>query len=118
MSTMTTLTKWEDQYFTFVKKVEEPVLRYTKQIAEFVAPYVPARPNFMSSVPAASTVIEHGLKLQARVVAERATFVRSMVKAVRPIETKVVSGERPTEAAAKVVSAVKKTVTGKARSAA
>ena len=36
MDTMTTMTKWQDQYFTMVKKVEEPVLKFAGEMADRV----------------------------------------------------------------------------------
>lgn len=89
MSTMmATVEKWQDQYFTQIKRVEEPVLRYTEQASETVARYVPARPSFMAEMPTMTEVVESQLKFRKRFVDEQARFVRKMMKAMDPMLTK------------------------------
>lgn len=85
MDTMTTITKWQDEYFTMVKKIEEPVVRYTGEVAERVARFVPERPTFMTSMPTMTEVVENGLKFRKRMVDEQATFVHKMMKAMKPV---------------------------------
>ena len=88
MSTMTTLKKWEDEVFVQVKKVEEPVVRTMGEMAERVAEYVPARPEFMAEMPKMTEMVDHGLKLEKRIVDEQMMFVRKMMKAMDPVFTK------------------------------
>jgi hypothetical protein len=85
MTAMTTLSKWQDQYFTLVKRVEAPVTRYTGDFAESVAKYVPVRPTFMAKVPTTSELVENQLKFRKRFVDEQAAFVRKMLNAMDPV---------------------------------
>ena len=45
MDTMTTIKKWQDEYFTLVKQVEEPMVRFVGERAETMARFVPQRPD-------------------------------------------------------------------------
>ncbi len=89
MSSMVTLQKFEDQYLDTVKRVEEPVVKYTGQMADAVARYVPERPTFMASVPPIQELVDNGLKFRKRVVDEQAMFVRHLMKALHPVIEKV-----------------------------
>lgn len=95
MSTMTTLSRWEDEVFTFTKKVETPVVRYTGEMADNVAKYVPTRPSFMAKMPTMGEMVEHGLKLRKRMVDEQALFVRKMMKAMDPVFAKFETAPKP-----------------------
>ena len=96
MDTMTTLTKWQDDYFTMVKKVEQPMLKFAGERAEMVARYLPDRPAFMASMPKMATMVDNQLKFRKRFVDEQATFVRSMMKAMGPIVMKMDTMPTPT----------------------
>ncbi|MEQ1698760.1 MAG: hypothetical protein ABMA25_01560 [Ilumatobacteraceae bacterium] len=89
MDTMTTLTKWQDDYFTMVKKVEQPMLKFVGERAETVARYLPERPAFMASMPKMTTMVDNQLRFRKRFVDEQAAFVRSMMKAMQPMLMKV-----------------------------
>lgn len=89
MDTMTTLKQWQDDYFTMVKKVEEPVVRFVGERAETVARFVPERPAFMATLPTMATLVDNQLKFRKRFVDEQAAFVRSMMKAMQPMLMKV-----------------------------
>ncbi len=89
MDTMMTLKKWEDEAFTLAKKVEAPMVRYTGQVAERVAEYVPTRPAFMAEMPKMAEMVEFALKLQTRLVAEQTKFVHSLMKAADPMLAKL-----------------------------
>lgn len=88
MQTMTTLKKWEDEFFVQTKKVEEPVVRYTGEMAERMVDYVPNRPQFMAEMPTMMQMVEHGLKFEKRLVDEQMMFVRKMMKAMDPMWAK------------------------------
>lgn len=89
MSTvMTNLKKWEDQYFTLVKRIETPVVRYTGEMAETLVKYVPARPRFMTGMPKVNEVVDNGLEFRRRMVNEQAAFTRKMMKAMDPVLVK------------------------------
>lgn len=88
MDTMTTIKKWEDEFFTVTKKVEEPVVRYTGRMAETAAQYVPERPSFMAEMPTMHQLVDNGLKFRKRMVDEQATFVRRLMIAMGPMTTK------------------------------
>ena len=109
MDTMTTLKKWEDEYFTLVKKVEAPVLRYAGEFADRVAEYVPNRPDFMKDMPKFNEMMEFALKLRSRVVTEQTKFVHSMMKAVDPMVVKFETMPKPAEKAHVAKMAPRKT---------
>jgi hypothetical protein len=88
MDTMTTLEKWQKNYFDFAKRMQEPVVRFTGRMAGSVARYVPVKPRFMESVPATKEFVDNGLKFRRMVVDEQALFVRHMLKAMEPVITK------------------------------
>jgi hypothetical protein len=85
---MTSLKRVQDQYFTLVERVEEPVVDATERVAETVARYVPARPAFMAEMPTFKELVENQLKFRKRFVDEQAVFVRRLVKAMDPVLVK------------------------------
>lgn len=85
---MATVEKWEDQAFTQVKQAEPPVLRFTEDMSERLARFVPERPAFMADLPKLTEVIESQLKFGKKVVDEQFRFTRKMVKAMDPMMTK------------------------------
>lgn len=89
MDTMTTMTKWQDEYFTMVKRIEEPVLRVAGEVAERVARFVPERPTFMTSVPTVTSVVDNQLKFRRRMVDEQAMFVHKMLKVMKPVVARI-----------------------------
>lgn len=95
MDTMTTLKKWQDDYFTMVKKVEQPMLKFVGERAGMVARYLPERPAFMASMPKMATMVDNQLKFRKRFVDEQAAFVRSMMKAMDPMLMKVDAMPKP-----------------------
>jgi hypothetical protein len=88
MSTMLTFEKWQTDYLDFVKRVEEPVVRFTGRMAGSAAPYVPAKPAAMKSLPTMTEVVDSGLKFRRRMVDQNAQFVHHMMKALRPMTEK------------------------------
>lgn len=96
MDTMTTLKKWQDEYFTMVKKVEQPMLKFVGERAEMMARYMPERPAFMASLPTMATMVDNQLKFRKRFVDEQAMFVRSMMKAADPMLMKLDAMPKPT----------------------
>lgn len=88
---MTTMKRWQDEYFKFMKRVEEPVIRFTEDASEQVAEYVPERPEWklMAELPTVSEFVESQLKFRRRVVDEQAAFVRKMMKAMHPALMKI-----------------------------
>jgi len=89
MDTMTTLKKWQDEYFTMVQRVEKPVVRFVGERADTVARYVPERPEFMAKLPTMATLVDDQLKFRKRLVDEQAAFVRSLMKAMHPMMVKL-----------------------------
>lgn len=85
---MTNLKKWEDQYFTLVKRIETPVVRYTGEMAETLVKYVPTRPRFMTGMPKVNEVVGNGLEFRRRMVTEQTAFTRKMLKAMDPVLVK------------------------------
>jgi cation diffusion facilitator CzcD-associated flavoprotein CzcO len=104
MDTMLTLKKWEDQYFTFTKKVQEPVVRYTGKMADAVAPYAVQRPAMMAEMPTMHEVVDFSLKFRKHLVDEQAMFVRHVMKAMDPVTKKV---DAPQEAMKPTMASVK-----------
>ena len=62
MDTMTTLKKWQDEYFTLVQRVEKPVVRFVGERAETVARFVPERPEFMAKLAQVPLLFQPGTK--------------------------------------------------------
>ena len=92
---------WQDQYFTFVKRVEAPVLETTTRVVARLAELVPERPSFLAPMPRAHAVREAvgtGFTFRKRMVEEQTMFARRMMRAMEPIVTKldtVNTPERP-----------------------
>lgn len=92
---MTTMKEWQDRYLDFVKKVEEPMVRFTGEMADAVARFVPERPRFMSPLPMTTEVIDNGLKFRKRWVDEQMHFVRSMMHAMEPVTMRLDTVHEP-----------------------
>lgn len=88
-TTMTTLKKMQDQYFTVAHRVEEPVVKFTGEMADTMARYVPERPMFMAKLPTISELVDNQLKFRKRFVDEQMMFVRKMMKAMDPMIVKM-----------------------------
>ena len=82
---MTTMKDWQDRYIDRMKKVETPVVRFTGEMADAVARFVPERPRFTSPLPTTTEVVDSGLKFGKRMVDEQMHFVRSMMHAMEPV---------------------------------
>ncbi len=81
---------WQDEYFTFVKRIEAPVLRTTTQLATRFAELVPGRPAFLAPMPKAHAVrdvMDTGFTFRKRMVEEQTMFARRMMKAIEPVLT-------------------------------
>ncbi len=89
MSTMTRIKEVQDGYFDTVKRVEEPMVRFTERIAEPVAHYVPERPTYLAELPTMTELVENQLKFQRRFVDQQAAFVRQLLKAMHPVVVKL-----------------------------
>lgn len=108
MDAMTTMTKWQDQYFTVLKKVEEPVLKVAGEVADRVARYVPERPSFMTSIPTMTEVVDNQLKFRRRMVDEQAMFVHKMLKVMKPVVVRLEADHPHTTEHARVATAAPK----------
>ncbi len=95
MDTMMTLKKWQDEYFTMVKRVEEPVVRFVGEQADTVARFMPERPVFMAKLPTMAEFVDNQLKFRKRFVDEQTMFVRKMMKAMDPMLVKVDAMPKP-----------------------
>ena len=82
---MTTMKEWQDRSLDLMKKVEEPMVRFTGEMADAIARFVPERPRFLSPLPRTTEVIDSGLKFEKRFVDEQMHFVRSMMHAMEPV---------------------------------
>jgi hypothetical protein len=83
---------WQDQYFTFVKRVEAPVLETTTRVVARLAELLPERPAFLAPMPKAHDVREAvgtGFTFRKRMVEEQTMFARRMMKAMEPVVTKL-----------------------------
>ena len=79
----------EDRYLDQMKRAEEPVLRFTGDMSERMARFVPERPKFMAEMPKMADVVEGQLKFRKRFVDEQLRFARKMIKAMNPVMVKV-----------------------------
>ncbi|MGB8858719.1 MAG: hypothetical protein WCC60_05660 [Ilumatobacteraceae bacterium] len=86
----------QDEYFTLAKRVEEPLVRYTGEMADSMARFVPERPSFMAKLPTVSELVDNQLKFRKRFVEEQTMFVRKMMKAMDPMVAKVDAVPSPT----------------------
>jgi hypothetical protein len=105
MTMMSTMKEWQDDYFTMVKKVEEPVLKFAGERAETFAKFVPERPSFLAQLPTTAEFVDNQLKFRKRFVDEQAAFARKMMKAMDPMLAKVDRVAEHTEAPAKPAAA-------------
>ncbi len=90
MTTMlTTLREWQDDFFDLVDRVEEPVVKFTGEVAESLTDYVPQVPSwpFLSQLPTVSDLVENQIWFATHFVEQQATFARNMVKALQPVLT-------------------------------
>jgi len=92
---MTTMKDWQDRYLDLMKKVEEPMVRFTGEMADAVARFVPERPRFMSPLPMTTEVVDNGLKFGKRMVDEQMHFVRSMMHAMEPVTMRLDTVHEP-----------------------
>ena len=100
MTMMTTIKDWQDDYFDFVKKVEEPMLKFADERADDLAKYVPERPSFMGELPKTVEFVEMQLKFRKRFVDEQIAFTRKMIKAMHPVFVKLDTAPKPEPKAA------------------
>ena len=89
MSMMSNIKEWQDGYFTTVKRVEEPVLKFAGERAETIAKFVPERPSFMAEMPTLQEFVESQLKFRKKFVDEQVAFTRKMMKAMHPVFVKL-----------------------------
>jgi hypothetical protein len=83
---MTSMKKMQDDVLHLVDRVEEPIVKYTGEAAERVAPYIPERPEwaFMEEVPAVTEVMDSQLRFTKRFVDRQIVFARNVMKAMEP----------------------------------
>jgi hypothetical protein len=82
---MLTIEKWQTDYLDFIKRVEEPVVRFTGRMAGTVAPYVAEKPAALRSMPAVTEFVESALKFRKQMVDQQTLFVRHLMKAMHPV---------------------------------
>jgi hypothetical protein len=92
---MTTMKDWQDRYLDLMKKVETPMVRFTGEMADAVARFVPERPRFMSPLPTTTEMVDNGLKFRKRWVDEQMHFVRSMMHAMEPVTMRLDTVHEP-----------------------
>lgn len=92
---MTTLKKMQDEYFTLIKRAEEPLVRFTGDMADSMARFVPERPEFMAKLPTVAELVDNQLKFRKRLVDEQTMLVRKLMKAMDPMITKVDTLPKP-----------------------
>ena len=86
---MKNVEKFEDQSFDRAKQLEKPVLRFTGDMSERMARFVPERPSFMADMPKMGDVVESQLKFGKRFVDEQVRFTRRVMKAMDPLMVKI-----------------------------
>jgi len=88
MTTMIdTLKEWEDEFFDFVTRVEEPIVKFSGEMADSFADYAPERPSwpFLAQVPTVSEIVDFNIGMANRWVDTQATFAKALVKAWQPV---------------------------------
>jgi hypothetical protein len=86
---MTEIKDLQDRYFSAVKRIEEPVLKFADERAETMARFVPERPQFMAEFPTMQEFVENQLKFRKKFVDEQVAFTRKMMKAMHPVFVKL-----------------------------
>ena len=106
MTIMQTMQEWEAELFDVVKRVEDPLVRFGHDMAEFLADYTPEQPEwpFASQLPSVGELVDFQIEFAHRMVDTQATFTREMVKAWKPVIAKLEPKPAP---ARKVRSAAK-----------
>ena len=90
MSTMMdNVEKFEDRSLDELERVEDPFLRFTHDMSERMARYVPERPSFMYDLPLMADVVEGQLRFRQRFVDQQLRFARKMMKAMKPVMVKI-----------------------------
>jgi len=97
VSMMSNIKEWQDGYFTTVKRVEEPVLKFAGERAETIAKFVPERPSFMAEMPTLQEFVESQLKFRKKFVDEQVAFTRKMMKAMHPVFVKLDAAPKQVE---------------------
>jgi hypothetical protein len=90
-STVSSLKRREDAFISTMKRMEEPIVRFAGRSAERFAEYTPERPGwaFLKRVPTMTELVENQLTFRKQLVEEQHAFVRKMMKAMRPMLTKL-----------------------------
>lgn len=89
MTVMTEIKDLQDRYFSAVKRVEEPVLKFADERADTLARIVPERPSFLADFPTMQEFVENQLKFRKKFVDEQVAFTRKMMKAMHPVFVKL-----------------------------
>jgi hypothetical protein len=91
MTIMQTMQEWEEEFIDVVKRVEDPLVRFGGDMAEFLADYTPEQPEwpFASQLPSVSELVDFQIEFAHRLVDTQATFAREMVKAWKPVLAKL-----------------------------
>lgn len=111
MTMMTTIKEWQDGYFSAVKRIEEPMLKFAEGRADRFAKLVPDRPSFLADLPKTTELMESQLKFRKRFVDEQIAFTRKMMKTMHPVFVKFDTVAKPVEPKAAKSTAAKSTVT-------
>ncbi|HEX9259347.1 MAG TPA: hypothetical protein VF855_07400 [Acidimicrobiales bacterium] len=84
---MTTMKEWEDEMFDFFARIQEPLVKFSGEMAESLADYTPDRPAwpFLAQVPTVSEVVDFQIDFAHRFVDTQATFAKGLVKAWQPV---------------------------------
>jgi hypothetical protein len=106
MTIMQTMQEWEEEFIDVVKRVEEPLVRFGGDMADFLADYTPEQPEwpFAGQLPTVSELVDFQIGFAHRLVDTQATFAREMVKAWKPVLVKL----EPTPAPARKVRSASK----------
>lgn len=107
MTIMQTMQEWEDEFVDVVKRLEEPVIRFGGDMAEFVADYTPEQPAwpFVNQLPTVSELVDFQIAFAHRMVDTQAHFAREMVKAWKPVLAKLEPATAPPRKARTVAKA-------------
>jgi hypothetical protein len=93
-----TVQDWEDRLSELVDQVQEPVLKFSGEIADSVGEYAPERPDWpvLRQLPTVAEVVDFQLAFAHRYVDTQSTFARSLLKVWQPVLGKFEPKAEPT----------------------
>ncbi len=109
-TTMTTAQEWQEEFFDWLDRIEEPVVKVTGDFAETFSEYVPQMPAwpFTGHLPSISETFENQIAFATKLFEWRVGFARQLFKAGKPMFEQLELKTPPTRKARKSTVATAK----------